>query len=154
MQKLNNIFHRVIDVCIAAGSAVLVGIMLLIVVNIVLRMADHPIPGHYEILTVMIIIPIGFALVYSAVQKNHVVIDFVVQKLSQKTQAFLKVFTSLLSVGIWAAITWAGIAMIPERLRLGEVSQTIYIPYFPFRLVWVFRYSFLPWCFLPISWQP
>ena len=56
--SFGNIIHRIVGAGVAVGSAFLAGLMLLIVTNVITRLFGQPIPGHYEILAVMVILPV------------------------------------------------------------------------------------------------
>lgn len=137
------IVHLILNIGVFTGGAFLVGLMLLTVVNIIVRFFGKTVPGYYDIVLVMLVVPCSFAIVYASVQKTHVVIDILVARFTQRSQSILHVFTSFLGLGLWAVILWTSIGIIPERIRAGEYSTTIGIPYLPFRLAWVFALTIL-----------
>jgi TRAP-type C4-dicarboxylate transport system permease small subunit len=132
------IVHRTAGIGTAIGGFFLLGLTLLIVTNIVVRFFGPPIMGLYEIVQLILVLPISFALVYATVHKTHVFISVLVSRFTQRSQSIIQAFTYVLSLGLWVLITWASIWIIPQRIQSGEASLTIGIPYLPFRLVWVF----------------
>jgi len=132
------ITNFLVNIGVKIGGVFLIGLMCLTVLNIVVRFFGKTVPGYYDIIVVMLVIPISIALVYASVQKAHVVIDIVISRFSIRSQLILQVFTSFIGLSLWVMILVASIGIIPEKIRTGEWSQVIGIPYLPFRLIWVF----------------
>ena len=122
---LVRITNSLVNIGVRIGGVFLIGLMLLTVLNIVLRFFGKTVPGYYDIIVVMLVIPISFALVYASVQKTHVVIDIVISRFSHRSQLIFKVFTSFLGLFLWILILFASIEIIPEKLRTGEWCQVI-----------------------------
>ncbi len=136
MNSLANIVRRLSQVGMAVGAAFLVGMMVLIVGNIIYRLAGHIIAGTYELSELMAVVAATFALSYTAVKKGHVIIDILVPRLSQRTQTFLTAFSSLICLCTWAIIAWASFGILSERW-LTEETRMLSVPFLPFRFVWV-----------------
>ena len=120
----------------AFGAAFLTGMMVLVVANIVTRLFRHIIPGSYEISTLMIVVAVAFALGYAGVQKSHVVVKIMVDRLSPRWQWIIEILTSLISLVTWAIITWASSTVLAQRW-LTEVTDLLDVPYLPFRIIFV-----------------
>ena len=74
------------------------------------------------------------ALGYAALHKSHVDVGIIVEKLPARMQAFLGTITSFLTMATWAVTAWAGTKVMRERWY-SEVSETLDVPFGPFRLV-------------------
>jgi TRAP-type C4-dicarboxylate transport system permease small subunit len=129
---------------LSVGS--LVGIMLLVVANIIARFFGTVIIGTIELVELMIVVTVAFALGYTAQRQSHVVVKVVVSRFSPRAQAILKVFTTALSIGVCAVIVWASAGIMYERALLGEETELLSVPSFPFRFIWVF--GLILFCFV------
>ncbi len=114
---------------VAQGA--LVTIMLLIIGNILLRIAWEPILGTYDLVSFLGAVLISFALAHCAVQKGHVAIGIVVERLSQRAQAITDSITGIFSVGIFAVIGWQCIVYATKLWQANVLSVTLLVPYFP-----------------------
>lgn len=114
---------------VAQGAVVI--IMLLIVGNVLLRIAWKPILGTYDLVSFLGAVLISFALAHCAVQKGHVAIGVVVERLSQRAQAITDSITGIFSVGIFAVMGWQCIAYATKLWQVNVLSLTLLVPYFP-----------------------
>ena len=121
---------------LSVGS--LIGIMLLVVANIIARFFGTVIIGTIELVELMIVVTVAFAFGYTAQRQSHVVVKVVVSRFSPRVQAVLAIFTTALSIGVCALIVWASAGIMYERALLGERTELLKVPSFPFRFIWVF----------------
>jgi TRAP-type C4-dicarboxylate transport system permease small subunit len=120
----------------ALGAAFLVGMMVLITASVIYRRIGHVIPGTYELSELMIVVTTAFALGYAALNKRHIVIKVVVERFPQRAQAILEAVMSFISLATWATIAWTGFLILSKRW-LNEASETLSVPYLPFRLIFL-----------------
>lgn len=113
-----------------AGLSV-ISMMLLICSDVVLRYFGHPIPGTYEIVGFLGAVVISFAMAYTSVEKSHIAVDILVQRLSRRTQAILEGITSLFSFVLFGIITRQCQIYAMELRHSGEVSLTLGLPVYP-----------------------
>ncbi|MBU2601939.1 MAG: TRAP transporter small permease [Actinobacteria bacterium] len=128
LEKLTNSLDWV------AGWVVL-GTMLLVTGNVVLRPFDHPIGGTYEWTGLLTSLAVGLALAHCAIKGGHTVITLVVDRfpdrLAKVNQTAVHILTSafLLLAGWRVAdygfVTW----------RSGEVAPTTKIPFYPIMFI-------------------
>jgi len=147
MNYFANIVRRIGGLGIALGNAFLVGITVLIVANVIVRSFGPTIKGTYELVELMLVVLVVFALVYTALAQRHIVIRFLVSRLPQQAQAVSEIITHIISLGFWAVLVWASVELMLKRW-LAEQSQVLGIVYLPFRFVWVFGLSLLCLVFL------
>lgn len=114
---------------VAQGAVVT--IMLLIVGNVLLRIVWKPILGTYDLVSFLGAVLISFALAHCAVQKGHVAIGVVVERLSQRAQAITDSITGIFSVGIFAVMGWQCIVYATKLWQSNVLSLTLLVPYFP-----------------------
>jgi len=132
---LDKIFNRFIKIGAVFGGACLIALTLLITVGIIVRYFGRAIPGIYELTEVIIIGGVGFALAYTTYMKGHVVVELLTERLPQRIRLAFETVTYFLSAVIWGAIVWASYNFMMDRW-LGEKTDLIQIPLFPFRLIW------------------
>lgn len=119
-----------------AAGAFLLGAMLLVLTIVISRFLKIGIPGSYEVMQLMMGVVIAFALVYAALQKRHVVVKIIASRFSARTGAIVSIVVSFLSLAIWGLMAGATAQLVFEK-GLGEVSETLEVPYFPFRVAFI-----------------
>jgi len=137
MSVLNDLLERITKVGAIIGGVFLIAGMLLLIINILGRFVHFVIPGSYEIFELIMVVPVAIALVYTAMKKGHVVVHLVVSRFPPRLGVATEILACLVSFSIWALIAWAGAQLVFE-IGLQEVSETLDIPYLPFRIVWIF----------------
>ena len=113
-----------------AGAAVTF-MMLLTVADVVLRAGGHPIIGTFEVVSLLLALVIGFGIPQVSIDRGHVSMDFLMDKLSQRGRNIMNTFTRLLCLALFAFI---GVNLFNVGARFhasGEVSPTIMIPFYP-----------------------
>lgn len=106
--------------------------MLLTVGNILLRIAERPIFGTYDFVRFIGAILIAFAIAYCAVQRGHISVELVVARFPQRVQGIIGSITGFLSLGIFAVITWQCLVLANDMWRVGEVSMSALLPFYPY----------------------
>jgi TRAP-type C4-dicarboxylate transport system permease small subunit len=137
MSVLSDMLQRITKVGTIIGGVFLIAAMLLLISNIFGRFVHFVIPGSYEVFELIMVVPVAIALVYTAMKKGHVIVHLVVARFPPRLNAAAEILACLVSLSIWALIAWAGLQLIFEA-GLQEISETLDIPYLPFRVVWIF----------------
>jgi len=137
MNALDVLLQRITKSGLFIGGVFLIMGMLLLMSNIFGRFLHIVIPGSYELFELFMVIPVGFALVYAALKKTHVVVHLIVSRFPPKLGAAAEILASLLSFVVWAMIAWGGARLAYEN-GLMDISDTLEVPYLPFRIVWIF----------------
>lgn len=114
----------------------LLGAMLLVVTSVIVRFFNIAIVGSYELMQLMIGVTIAFALVYAALRKGHVAVKIIASRFSTRTGAIVGIAVSFLSLAIWGLMSGATAQLVYE-MGLREVSETLEVPYLPFRVVFI-----------------
>lgn len=137
MEIFNRIIQRITGGGAWAAGVFLVASMLLVVTSVACRaFFNIGVVGTYELLQLMMGVVIAFALVYTALRKGHVVVNIVISRFSLKTGAIIGIAMAFLSLAIWG-ITSGAVAEYIYEVRLTELSETLEVPYLPFRAVFV-----------------
>jgi TRAP-type C4-dicarboxylate transport system permease small subunit len=119
---------RVLDI-IAGWS--LVGMMFLTVADVILRIFRRPILGTYEIVGLLGAIVVAFAMPHTTRQGGHVAVEIVVSHLSLPAQSLINLITRILSIFLFALITWECFRYGNDLKAAGEVSMTLSLPFYP-----------------------
>ena len=108
-------------------------VMILIVSNIILRkLFNNPILGTYELVGFLTALGVGFALARCAFQNSHIAIDFIMERLPSRPQAFIAAIINAVSAVFWAAAVWFLIKYAQAMKIKGLVSPSAEIPVYPF----------------------
>ncbi|MDP1845721.1 MAG: TRAP transporter small permease [Candidatus Moranbacteria bacterium] len=114
-----------------AGTAV-VAMMLLTCADVILRLFRRPIPGTYEIIGFLGTVAISFSLAYTSLEKGHIAVELLMEKLPRRVQAGVDSVPSLIGAALFALITWQSMAYAADLKQSGEVSVTLTMPIYPF----------------------
>lgn len=138
--EIVEIFSRIVQRVTGGGAVAagvfLLGAMLLVVTSVTARFFNIAITGSIELMQLMIAVTIAFALVYTALRKGHVVVKIIVSRFSVRTGAIVGIAVSFLSLAIWGLMSGATAQLVYE-MGLRELSETLEIPYLPFRVVFI-----------------
>jgi len=136
MAYFDRIIERISQWTNWIGIGSLVAIMVLVVANIVTRFFGSVIPGTYSLASLIAVLTVSFAIVYTGLKRGHIVIELLVSRFSQRVRVILESFGLVLGIGIWALIAWAGLQHAGEMWLLGERAEPLRISAAPFRYVW------------------
>jgi TRAP-type C4-dicarboxylate transport system permease small subunit len=123
--------HRLADGLNLLAGVCLVGMTGLTCADVVLRLFRHPILGTYEIIGFLGATVAGFAMAYTSVKGGHVAVAVLVMRLSPRVQRVIFVITQLLSMVLFAFLTWECIRYGNDLRTSGEVSLTLELPFYP-----------------------
>ena len=113
------------------GGTALTVMMLLTVSDVIMRSLGYPILGAYELVAMLLAVVIGFTIPKVSLDKGHVIMEFLLEKLSPKGKAVMITFTRLLCIALFAIIGYNLFLIAREFNISGEVSSTLKIPFFP-----------------------
>lgn len=127
----------------------MVAMLLLAAVDLVgIKVFKWNFAGAFEIIGLLGLILVAFAIPHTQVEKGHIAIDILTNLLPKRAQAFFDVFISLLILVLFAPMTWQ---MYIYGLRLqaqGAVSATQRLPLEP--LAYASAVCFLLMCLVLI----
>jgi TRAP-type C4-dicarboxylate transport system permease small subunit len=132
------------------GAAFLLGVVTIMCANVAYRAIGGIIPGTFDLVELLIIPAVGFALVTVEFQRRHTVVDMVTTHLPARLRSWLEVAVSIIGLFYWAALCWAGWKMLLRKMATGEATQLLQISVTPFRIVWIFT---LAWICVVIIWN-
>lgn len=147
MEIFNSTIQRVTKVGTAVAGGLLFGAMLVVVASVVTRFFNVAITGSKELMELMIGATVGIALAYTALRKGHVAVKLIVSRFPIKTGAIVGIAVSFLSLAIWFLMFGAAAQLTSEK-GLREISETLELPYLPFRIVFIFGLLLLSLTFI------
>lgn len=110
------------------GALCLVGMTLLTCVDVIGRFFGHPVFGSVELVGFMATLTVALALPYTHQMKGHIGVEILVRLFSQKTQDIIELCTSLVSMLLFALITWRMAVYARTMQMSGEVSMNLELP--------------------------
>lgn len=108
--------------------------MLLSVADVILRLLGKPIPGTYELVGFLGTIVVSFALAFTSMEKGHIAVEILVEKLPQRAQLAIEAFCNLIGALLFGVIAWQAVLYALDIKKSGEVSLTLQMPAYPFIL--------------------
>jgi len=113
-----------------AGVAI-ASIVVLTVCDVVLRRFKMPIAYTYELVVLLGAIAISFSIPQTTLDKGHVSMDFMTEKISERWQKILYFITRCLGIGTFAIFGWRMFTLGSNFRRAGEVTPILQIPIHP-----------------------
>lgn len=136
---------RVEPVCKALnGLGVGISLVMVIVVTAHVLCRDllsRPLVGAVELEELMLVVLVFLGMAYTQSNKQHISVDFLASRLTEKGQNILCAATSLLSGMLFLVIAWQSIVLSETYIEKGVSTLFLQIPLFPF--MWIIALSFL-----------
>lgn len=116
---------------IVSGLSVL-AIMLVTCADVILRLRwiNHPFIGAYDIVKILGALSLATALPYTTAVKGHVAIEYFFHKLNRRGRIMVDSVMRLLTMVLFAFLTWRSVLYGLDFYRNGQVSQTLQLPVF------------------------
>ncbi len=114
------------------ACAAVVVMMLLSTTDVVLRLFGKPISGAYELVGFLGTIVVSFALAFTSMEKGHIAVELLVEKLPQRTQLAIESFCNLIGALLFGMLAYKAIRYALDIKESGEVSSTLQMPIYPF----------------------
>jgi C4-dicarboxylate transporter DctM subunit len=125
----------------AAGAFTGLLMVILVTAHVISRaFFGKPLVGTVELEELMIVILVFCGMAYTQITGNHISVDFVTMRLSEKTRSILGVITALISTCLLFALTWQNVALSLVYLRDGMATFQLRIPLF--WVLWVIALGF------------
>ena len=131
MNLFLNAVHKVdISFQVVAGIG-LAFMMAMTMVDITMRALGKPIVGSIELISFSGAVIIGFAVPYSSWMRSHVIVDFLVERLSPRAKRSMELVTKFAGVVLFLFMSVNFILYSLTLMKTGEVSAGLRIPYYP-----------------------
>jgi TRAP-type C4-dicarboxylate transport system permease small subunit len=117
--------------------------MVIICANVAYRAIGGIIPGTFDLVELLIVPTVGFALVTVELAKRHTIVDMVTTHLPTKVRLGVEICVTVISLFYWMAICWATWKMLLKKIATGEHTQLLQVSVIPFRVIWIFALVWL-----------
>ena len=120
------------------ASVALFGMMMLTVGDVFGRyFFNKPIEGSWELTGMLLICAGTWAMAYCQIQKGHIRISFILDRLPEKAQAILTSFAYLIGMVAFSVMSWRAVVLTQYYLtvKTGHSTETLNIPNFPFSIM-------------------
>lgn len=102
---------------------------------------NTPIFGSEELVSILGVIAVGFALPYTHFQKSHIGVEILVRRLSRRTRNAVKLVTNSATLFLVGIVTWRMFLYAQTLDESGEVSMNLELP--EYYVVYVLSFGFL-----------
>jgi TRAP-type C4-dicarboxylate transport system permease small subunit len=119
---------KILNVIAGVALTVMMG---LTVLDVLLRAANFPFVGTFEIVSLLMGVVIAFGIPQVSLDKGHVYMEFLIERLSPRGKGLMNTFTRILCIFLFACIAYNMIKIGARFHASGEVSPTIKIPFYP-----------------------
>jgi TRAP-type C4-dicarboxylate transport system permease small subunit len=129
-------------VLLVVGAASLTAMMFLTASDVALRyFLNKPISGAFDLTEYMMAIVFALGLPYCTVQKRHVKVDILMERLPERIQAVITAITTPLSLAFFSLIAWQSIVYMQIQFNTNIVSSVLLIPRYPFIVILFLGYA-------------
>ena len=128
MDHFWKIIQWMLDKMKIIGAACLVGMTFLTCADVIGRALGHPIFGSVEIVGFMATLAVVMAMPYTHQVQGHIGVEILVRLLSEKTQTIIDICTGIISLILFAVISWRMVVYAHTMQESGEVSMNLELP--------------------------
>lgn len=112
--------------------AILTGMMLVGVGDVILRYLQRPLTGVYELISLAGALVIGFSLPRTSIDKAHVYVDSFLELMPYGLRKIFFGFTRIISILLFVLLAGGLWEKAVELQSAREVSPTLHMPVYPF----------------------
>jgi TRAP-type C4-dicarboxylate transport system permease small subunit len=134
MQLLKNINDVISRALLVLSGIMLTAMMLLACSNMLLRTLGRPVQGTYELMGYFGAVTIAFGLASTQKMKGHIALTVLAGVFSRRIEKFVDSLSSLAACAFFGLIAWRTTRFALNMIAMGEFSETLRLPYYPFIL--------------------
>ena len=150
LNRIEKSLYRTTETGKLIGNVLLLGIVLLIVVDIVLRYVfNRPLAFSVEVIEFALGILVFLGIVICTAYRALVKIDALLTRFSTRAQATINSFFYFIATVIFGLMSWQAVLYALESQDMGLVSMMLQLPYHPFIYIMAFFSLFA--CLLTLS---
>ncbi|MDX9981012.1 MAG: TRAP transporter small permease [Lentisphaeria bacterium] len=131
MKRFRQIEHRMCQVCLVLGGLSLVGLVLVMGGNVLLRQIGYPAVGANELSGLLGAFAIACGLADAQRQRMHVSVDLLNRRMPQLVQTLLAGFNALLFALFYGALGYMSWRYALRLRAQGELSETLRLSFHP-----------------------
>ncbi len=113
------------------SCSAIITIVFLTTFDVISRRLGNPIDFTYEVVTYLGAIVIGFSIPQATLDKTHVVMDFLTEKLPKRGKTIFSCITRCLAIITFIIIGWNIIKMGNYLHKTGQATDILKIPDYP-----------------------
>ena len=132
MKRIEGWVGRIASAFNSVAAVAVVGMMALTCLDVLLRLLRTPIPGTYEIVCMLGAIFVSFSLARTTVDRGHIAVDFLVQRLPDRFQHAVEAVNAGICALLFTVVSRQCVIYALDLKASGEVSMTLQMPLFPF----------------------
>jgi TRAP-type C4-dicarboxylate transport system permease small subunit len=132
MLRLERFLEWVSERLNVLAACAMVFVMLLTVADVILRRFMMPVAGAYDIVSLVSSFIISFSLGYTSIQKGHIAVEFLFERLPERAAHVLMAINELTASVFFILLAWQSFAFAIRSQASNEVSPTIQLPLYPF----------------------
>jgi TRAP-type C4-dicarboxylate transport system permease small subunit len=125
-----SLLRRAVSVLAGVAGLAIAATIVATCVDVVGRRLGRPLPGTYDLIELLGAIVITGALPYTTACNGHVAIEFLLQKLSGRGRIALGTLVGLISVLLFAFLTWRFVVYGLDLRASSQVTLTLRWPVF------------------------
>jgi len=108
-------------------------VLILSVIDIIgNRLFKFPLPGGYDIIGLLAVPTITFAIAQVQKERGHIEVEILEERLRPLARKIVNTVVNILGIFLWSVITWRSFDYGIYIINSGQVSMTISAPLFPF----------------------
>jgi TRAP-type transport system small permease protein len=135
LERVEKLLERLLRALAYGGGAVLFGLMLLVMYEVLMRyFFGRPFRGGYEMTELAMALIVAFGLPYTAISKGHVAIDLFGRWLDRPAMRWVNALIHLAGAAMLALVAWRATHYALGSYRWGDLSNMMRIPKYPFQL--------------------
>jgi TRAP-type C4-dicarboxylate transport system permease small subunit len=131
MSVLDAFQQRMCKLLLLISGLTLAFMLLFTLLDVIMRAFGRPIVGDYEVISFLGAVVVGFALPYTSLLKSHVIVDFLLEKLSKTTGDAMQIATRIVSIALFLWMGWNFVVMSLDLIKSKEVTPVFRLPYYP-----------------------
>lgn len=132
MRRMLGIASKLSDWMDAVSVTALSFLMVITVADVIGRSSGKPIPGTFEIVSLTGAIVIGFALPLTSWKRNHVCLDYLLEKFPKGRREVMLASTRIAGILLFLLFGISLMTLAIDTYLSGEVSLTIKLPTYLF----------------------
>ena len=114
------------------ASASLFAMIMLTCLDVSMRyFFNRPIAGTYDVVSLMGAVLASFAMPYTMLEKGHVAVEILIERLSRSKQLVIETATHTTAIVLSLVLVWQCIVLALDMKAAGEVTPTLLIPFYP-----------------------
>ncbi|MFH1153977.1 MAG: TRAP transporter small permease [Pseudomonadota bacterium] len=128
MTKFWTMLDGLLEKMKTVGAICLAGMVAVTCIGVVGRIFNHPVFGTEEMVSFLSTIVIAMTLPYAHRAGIHIGVEILVRLFSKKHQDRIKLFTDLISLALFAVVTWRMFLYARSVQESGVVSMNLAFP--------------------------